>query len=51
MSAWVDYIRQTAPKLDREESVHYVYDARGPRPAPRPRCTASFGNFRLGTAL
>lgn len=33
LSRLVDYIRLTAPKLDREESVHYAYDARGPRPA------------------
>jgi hypothetical protein len=29
----IDYIRQIAPKLDREESVRYVYDASGSRPA------------------
>lgn len=29
----IDYVRQTAPKLDRETSVHYVYDADGSRPA------------------
>jgi hypothetical protein len=33
LSRLVDYIRQTAPRLDREDSVHYVYDAKGARPA------------------
>jgi hypothetical protein len=33
LSRLIDYIRQTAPKLDREDSLHYVYDAAGPRPA------------------
>ena len=29
----IDYVRQTAPKLDREQSMHYAYNASGPRPA------------------
>lgn len=33
LSRLVDYIRQTAPKLDREESLRYVFDETGSRPA------------------
>lgn len=42
LSRLVDYIRQTAPKLDREDSVHYVYDANGLRPA---RLDVDFGRL------
>jgi hypothetical protein len=33
LSRLIDYVRQIAPRLDREHSLHYVYDATGPRPA------------------
>lgn len=33
LSKLIDYIRQIAPKLDREDSIRYVYDASGSRPA------------------
>jgi len=33
LSKLIDYIRQIAPQLDRERSVHYVYDAGGERPS------------------
>lgn len=42
LSRLVDYIRQTAPKLDREDSVHYVYDPKGARPA---RLYVDFGGL------
>jgi len=33
LSKLVDYIRQTAPRFDRERSLHYRYDPAGRRPA------------------
>lgn len=29
----INYVRQVAPRLDREDSLRYVYNADGPRPA------------------
>ena len=33
LSKLVDYVRQTAPRFDRERSLHYAYDSAGQRPA------------------
>lgn len=33
LTTLIAYVRQIAPKLDREDSLRYVYDAGGPRPA------------------
>jgi len=33
LTTLITYIRQIAPKLDRESSLRYVYDSSGPRPA------------------
>jgi hypothetical protein len=33
LATLINYVRQIAPKFDREDSLRYVYNAAGPRPA------------------
>jgi hypothetical protein len=48
LTTLIAYVRQIAPKLDREDYLRYVYDAGGPRPA---RLEVDFAALRKDTKL